>query len=120
MQNPRTDIETINKWFPNLKGVQEVLWEGEILGSDNSDVPGPSTIHARGVITLTPEQAQEYKNAYTWENAAPTIEAGSFDTGELAAAEWLYSDDFEEDCKPMYFQGGFWFNGQQVWFDVVK
>ena len=120
MENPRTDVQTINKWFPNLIGISEALWEGEVLGSDESEVPGPSAIHACGILTLTHAQAEEYQKSYSWKEATPIFNAKTFSTQDISQRDWMYSEEFEEDCKPQYYQGNFWFDGECVWFDVVK
>ena len=30
MTNPRTDIEILQKWFPNLEGIESAVWETEV------------------------------------------------------------------------------------------
>ena len=49
LNQKRTDIETLKKWFPKLEGMESAEWEAEVLGqSDDNSVPGPSSYRACG------------------------------------------------------------------------
>ncbi len=120
MSNPREDIDVLKRWFPNLEGVVSALWEGEVMGIQDNTIPGPSTIHACGFIYLKDDMASQYLEKYTWTEENPNIKITSFDASAYENHIWYASEEFENDCKPMYFSGRFYFDGSCIWFDVIK
>lgn len=120
MSNPRDDTDVLKRWFPNLDGVEGALWEGEMMSEENDRIPGPSTAHACGFIYLTEDAAAQYMSTYNWTECNPDIKATSFDASAYEDNIWYVSDEFESDCKPMYFAGNFYFDGVCIWFDIVR
>lgn len=118
--NPRTDIEVLAKWFPNLEGMEHAIWEVDDLSSNSSRVPGPSAFWARGFIYLQKETAEKYKSDYEWEERDIKLECDTIDITTFNNTTWYYSKAFEDEMKPASYLGNFYFNGEVIWFDVTK
>lgn len=116
----RTDIEILQKWFPNLEGIESAVWEAEVLGADSNGVPGPGTYEARGFIYLIDEKAEEYLNGYEWEEKKPQLSGSAIDISAYQEMKWYYSRDFEKEVKPDYYVGNMFLSGDVVWFEVCK
>ena len=118
--NPRTDAETLQKWFPNIEGVDHVLWEVKDLSSNSSRVPGPSAFWSKGFICLKKEAAAQYKSGFEWETRDIKLECETIDTSQFDGTTWYYSKAFEDEMKPASYLGNFYFNGEVIWFDVTR
>ena len=104
--NLRTDIETLQKWFPSLQGIKSAKWKVDVLGKNESRVPGPSSYRAYGLIVLEEEQAQEYFGQYEWKSISLDIKKYS-DFQNISEEEWFYSLSWQDTVKPAYYIGNF-------------
>ena len=120
MTNPRTDIEILQKWFPNLEGIESAVWEVKELSNSASRIPGPSAFWAKGFVRLEKNVAEKYLNEYEWKERSVQFECEYIDATILENTKWYYSKEFEESTKPHSYIGNFYFNGEVIWFDVTR
>lgn len=117
----RTDAEILKRWFPNLKGIQSAEWEVEVLGSnEQSMVPGPGAFRACGYIFLDEENAKQYRDSYKWIIVEPEVPMRLVDNVTYEIDSWNYSKEWEDEVKPGYYDGKFYFSDGIVMFDVVR
>lgn len=117
----RTDIEILQKWFPNLKGLESAEWEVVVLGENEvSSVPGPSAYRACGFMILEEDQAQKYQDEYEWKEVNPQMDAKYISVEEYQENQWFYSEAWEKQVKPGYYIGKFYLSENVIWFDVVR
>ena len=118
--NPRTDRSPIRKWFPNLDGIETVLWEGKNVSRTARIIPDGTAVNAHGVIRLSHEKAMWLIRNYEWEQSEPPIHADTFGTKKYEGHVWMHSDEFVKMYKPEKIHGDMWFDGVSVWFDITK
>lgn len=121
MSQKRTDIETLQKWFPCLNGIQSAEWETEILGSNEQEqIPGPGTFRACGYIVLDSDIAKQYHDGYQWEAVDKKINMNIVDQSLYKDCIWNYSKEWEDEVKPGYYIGNFYLSNRVVMFDIVR
>lgn len=121
MIQKRTDIETLQKWFPYLSGIQSAEWEVEVLGSNEQDaIPGPGSFRACGYMILDSDTAKQYQDSYQWEIVKAEIIMNVVDQSVYENYTWSYSKEWEDEVKPGYYIGNFYFSEGVVMFDVVR
>ena len=118
--NIRTDMETLQKWFPSLQGIKSAEWKVDILGENKYKVPGPSSYHAYGLIILEEEQAKEYFSEYEWEPISLDTKRYSDFQNISEEAEWFYSLSWQDSVKPAYYIGKFYLSKDAILFDIVR
>ena len=116
-ENIHTDLEQIQEWFPDLKGIQLAEWE--IIYDDeegNALLPAPGSYTASGYIYLDHETAERYLKAYEWQDAEPDVEFRYISSAPVDDGKWMYSRQFDEDFRPRKFIGRIWFDGEKILF----
>ena len=95
-----TDVAKLQEnWLPKLEGIESAVWEQGIIGENSPrSVPGPTTYFAHGFTTLTPEQAESYRAAYTWEDCDVNIPQRLHDSTP-DNQHWQCSNAFTNDIQ---------------------
>lgn len=117
MENVRTDLDQITKWFPNLEDIQAAQWE--IIMDDEGDykdLPAPGSYAASGYIFINKNTAEKYLTEYEWQKTEPNVEFRYVSSDILDTGGWMYSRQFDKDMRPLKFIGKLWFNGEVVLF----
>lgn len=105
--NKKSDIEIIESLMPNLEGIKSVKLYTQQLGTNESRIPGSSTVYVEGVIQISKEISQTYFEENDWELAEIENFMGDL---EIPECEWLYSKNFEEKIKSSYYYGKVYFS----------
>lgn len=109
----RTDAEPITRRFPALAEYQDLHWTGEAAGTEDSRVPGPTDVHIRAIVVLTPEAAQRTAVDYPWTPVPTQWESDVQDPlrGHLPVqGTWQSNDTYTHDLLGSSFGGTVYFN----------
>jgi hypothetical protein len=127
----RTDIEPIDKIFPNLGEITECYWKADSFGSQirgSNLLPGPTDYWMKGFLIINENNLNEFKDKYYWtlveEDKKPDLETEFLETGllDINSFEWYYSEEFNNYVKQPGYHGGFYvdFDNGIIYFDFVR
>ncbi len=89
--------------FHEISGVESADLMTEPNGSGNGKAPGPTDITTYGTVTITKEQADNYRRQYTWEpweqNQHPWYEEIMKKNGISPSGNWYVSEEFTKNVK---------------------
>lgn len=116
IMNPNTDVEVVEKIFPNLEGIESVEYEITKLGNGTASVPGPTDYQYQGYIILTDEAAEKYASSYTWGDFDNDV---TFETISERSGDFKYDPHFTKDIiKKSSYDGKVWIDGNIILFSV--
>lgn len=117
IENVKTDMDTIKKWFPNLEGAESTEWEGGNL-TERSSTPGPSDYTYKGIIILDEQSADNYLNQYEWKETTMNVEMNYVDLSEYQNMKWYVSKEMQEDIMAAGLLGEIYFCEKYILFSV--
>ena len=117
IENVKTDMDMIKKWFPNLEGAESTEWEGGNL-TERSSTPGPSDYTYKGIIILDEQSAENYKNQYEWKETNMDMEMNFVDLSEYQNMKWYVSKEMQEDIMAAGLLGEIYFCEKYILFSV--
>lgn len=97
----QTDVEALREhWLPNLEGIESAVWEtGSVGNDDERTIPGPTVFFAHGFATLSPEQAESYRNTYTFSECQPFEIPDTLNDVIPENQDWMCSPMFSRDIQ---------------------
>ena len=94
----RTDIEPIDKIFPNLGEITECYWKADSFGSQirgSNLLPGPTDYWMKGFLIINENNLNEFKDKYWTLVEDKPIWNWVLETGllDINSFEWYYSSE---------------------------
>ena len=111
------DDSLMERYFNAVETFDRVEYE-QIVFTSSIDI-GPHEYRFRGVVYLTPDEADRLWNAYEWEEVTdPGFEFDLVDISNAGEGPWYRCQQFEQDNYSMIVPYYTYFNGENLVFDI--
>lgn len=95
--------EFLSSRFHRISGIESADLMTEVVGGKSGRAPGPTDIITYGTVTITKEQADNYRRQYIWEpweqNQHPWYEVIMKKNGISPSENWYVSEKFTKNVK---------------------
>lgn len=109
----------LNSRFHGISGIESADLTTEVVGGKSGRAPGPTDTMTYGIVIITREQADAYRNGYRWEKWENDVQDGYTDVmekSELFSHEgWLMSKDFTKYAQSAPGSSIILMNGNRLW-----
>lgn len=111
--------EFLSSRFHGISGIESADLTTEAVGGKSGRAPGPTDTMTYGIVMITREQADAYRNGYRWEKWENDVQDGYTDViekSEIFSHEgWLTSKDFTKYAQSAPGNSIILMNGNRLW-----